>query len=75
MQLRGKVVRKTVAIGSKSEHAAVVLVTADAEYVLRRSGGNAFADPELDALVGETIRASGTLHGYTFLVDSWERVA
>jgi hypothetical protein len=73
MQLRGKVVRKSVGAGSKSERAAVVLVTADGEYVLRRSGGNAFADPELDALVGAKIRATGTLHGYTFLVDSWER--
>ena len=73
MQLRGKVVRKPVGAGSKSDRAAVVLVTPDAEYVLRRRGGNAFADPELDALVGVTIRATGTLHGYTFLVDSWER--
>jgi hypothetical protein len=74
MQLRGKVVRKSVGTGSKSEREAVVLVTPDAEYVLRRSGGNAFADAELDALVGATIRASGTLHGYTFLIDSWARV-
>jgi hypothetical protein len=73
MQLRGKVVRKPVGSGSKSERAAVVLVTPDTEYVLRRVGGNPFADPELDRLVGAQIRATGTLHGYTFLMDSWAR--
>jgi hypothetical protein len=73
MELLGKVVRKSVGSGSKSERMAVVLVTADAEYVLRRPGGNAFADPELDALVGSKIRATGTLHGFTFLLESWVR--
>jgi hypothetical protein len=73
MELRGKVVRKPVGSGSKSARAAVVLVTDDAEYVLRRTGGNAFSDPELEALVGSNIRATGTLHGYTFLVQSWVR--
>jgi hypothetical protein len=53
---------------------AVVLATAHGEFVLRRAGGNAFADPELDALVGSEIEAEGTLHGHTFLLDSWERV-
>lgn len=71
MLLRGKVVRKPVGSGSKSERDAVVLITPDAEYVLRRVGGNAFADPELDGLVGSEIRATGTLHGYTFLMDGW----
>jgi hypothetical protein len=72
MQLRGEVAKRVVARGSKSEREAVVLITADAEYVLRRTGGNAFADPELDALVGKTLRAEGTVHGYTFLMDRWQ---
>jgi hypothetical protein len=72
MLLNGQVVRKWVGAGSKSERVAIVLVMPDAEYVLRRVGGNAFTDPMLDALVGTTIRATGTLHGNTFLMDSWE---
>jgi hypothetical protein len=73
MQLRGKVVRKSAGAGSRSERDAVMLVTSDGEYVLRRAGGNAFADPELDALVGATVRAEGTVHGYTFIMSSWHR--
>jgi hypothetical protein len=72
MQLAGEVIRKTIAPGSKSERAAVVLKTAQGtEYVLRRKGGNAFADAELDQLVGRHIRAEGLLHGYTFVLDRW----
>jgi hypothetical protein len=67
----GTVRRKVVAAGSKSERDAVVLVTASGELVLRRLGGNPFADPELDALVGATIRCTGELRGSTLIVSSW----
>ncbi len=70
-ELRGQVVRKVVSAGSKSEHAAVVLVTDDGELLLRRAGGNAFRDPELDALVGKHIRGAGQLAGGTFIMDGW----
>jgi hypothetical protein len=65
------VIRKPVATGSKSERPAVLLQTADGEFVLRIQGGNAFHDPRLDALVGKRIEAEGELHGYTFLMKSW----
>jgi hypothetical protein len=71
MELRGRVAKKVTNRGSKSERDAVILITADAEYALRRAGGNPFADPELDALVGHTIHADGTVHGYTFIMQSW----
>ena len=48
----GTVVKKPWAVGSKSEHEAVVLVTKDKEYVLRIAGGNAFQDDRLDKFVG-----------------------
>jgi hypothetical protein len=72
MQCRGRVVKKPFGVGSKSEHDAVMLVTDSGEYVLRRLGGNAFRDPELDQLVGKSIAAEGILHGYTFIMSSWE---
>jgi hypothetical protein len=68
----GTVTRRLVAPGSKSEREAVVLDTGARTLVLRRRGGNAFADPELDALVGRRIRARGTEHGGTLLMDGWE---
>jgi hypothetical protein len=71
MDFRGKVVRKPFGVGSKSERDAVVLVTEDGEYVLRRQGGNPFRDPELDALVGRSIQCQGFVYGYTLIVSSW----
>jgi hypothetical protein len=71
MDAAGEVVRKLVAEGTKSEHPAVVLVTGGEEYLLRRAGGNAFADPSLDQLVGKRIRATGTLAGVTLILDGW----
>jgi hypothetical protein len=70
-QLTGHVVRAPFARGSKSEHAAVMLVVGDRQYVLRRQGGNAFQDPALDALVGHTIHGTGRLAGHTFIMERW----
>ena len=58
--VEGDVVRRRVGEGSKSERDAVMLDTADASFVLRRRGGNAFSDPQLDALVGRRARLEGT---------------
>lgn len=67
----GTVVRKPFAQGSKSEHDAVVLTTAEGDFLLRREGGNPFADPVLDALVGKVVRCDGVLLGTTLVVKDW----
>lgn len=74
-QLTGKVIKEPMARGSKSEHAAVMLVAGGRRYVLRRQGGNAFQDAALDALVGRNIVCTGRLAGYTFLIDDWRDAA
>jgi hypothetical protein len=71
-ELHGQVVRKVVGQGSKSEHAAVVLVSDSGHFVLRRNGGNAFMDPELDQLVGKRICGAGSIAGATFIMDEWK---
>lgn len=71
MKLHGRVAKKMFAAGSKSEHEAIVLVTSEGEYVLRRKGGNPFFDAELEGLVGKSINCEGDLTGYTFLMDKW----
>jgi len=74
MEARGKVIRTRVAPGSKSDRAAVVLITDKGDYILRRSGANAFVDPKLDELVGKSLKCEGTLHGQYFLMDSWTEI-
>lgn len=73
MQLTGKVVHLNVSSDSKSARKAVMLETDEHEgaWYLRRKGGNAFQDPQLDALVGQTLTFEGELHGNTFIVSSW----
>ncbi len=71
-RLTGTVFRKTVAKGSKSEREAPVLRTPDGRaYILRRSGGNAFSDPEMDKLIGHSIVADGLLADQTFIMKAW----
>ncbi|MBI1762074.1 MAG: hypothetical protein HYR56_11645 [Acidobacteria bacterium] len=75
MQCTGNVIKKPFAAGSKSERNAVLLATAEGEYVLRRQGGNPFHDETLERLVGKRIVAEGVLTGYTLLLSSWEEAA
>lgn len=73
-QLTGDVVKEPIGQGSKSERDAVLLLTGEKRYVLRRQGGNAFQDPALDRLVGKRIQGSGFVTGYTFLMSEWAEV-
>jgi hypothetical protein len=71
MEVCGEIVRKPFAGGSKSARDAVMLITKQGEYVLRRLGGNAFDDPALADLVGRHVCCKGTVHGYTFIMTEW----
>jgi len=69
---QGRVVRKRVSTGSKSEHDALVLTTPNGhEYKLRREGGNPFRDPELDALEGKRIECEGILRNGQLIMTRW----
>lgn len=67
--VRGRVTRRPYAVGSKSEHEAVMLVTDEGEFRLTRRGGNPFSDPELDRLVGKYLEAEGLLSGGSFILE------
>lgn len=74
-ELKGTVARARISPGSKSDHYGVVLHADDGkEYVLRRTGGNAFRDDELEKLVGKAIAGVGLTTGQTFIMDSWSTV-
>jgi hypothetical protein len=66
--ITGKVVYRLFAKGSKSERMAVMLVTGDREYVLRRTGVAPFGDAELEKLVGKRVRCEGVVHGFTLFL-------
>ena len=68
----GRVVKKRVARGSKSERQAVVLVTDGGDLLLRRVGGNAFKDEVLEDLVGSTIVCEGSMRGRHLMLHSWK---
>ena len=70
MKFSGKVIKKPLATGSKSERQAVCLSTDKGkEYVLRRQGGNPFQDDELERLVGKNVEGHGVVTGYTLLAS------
>lgn len=75
MRVSGLVQRTAIGAGSKTEHTAISVITPAGEYVLRRRGGNAFTDPELEKLVGKQVEFEGVLHGYTLIVAEWQPVA
>lgn len=67
--VRGIVARRPYATGSKSEHEAVMLITDQGEFRLRRKGGNPFHDPSLNNLVGRRIKAEGIVAGPAFILE------
>jgi hypothetical protein len=72
MKYRGRVVRRTLSAGSKSEHDGLVLVTDSGEYRLRREGGNPFWDDTLAPLEGKEIECEGTLRGNQIVMSRWK---
>jgi hypothetical protein len=71
MKLRGRVSKKVLYIGTKSEHEAITLTTIQGEYKLRRKGGNAFMDETLLNLAGKEIEGEGVVRGNQFIMDTW----
>lgn len=75
-EILGKISRRLLAQGTKSEHPGMVLEDARGQlHVLRRVGGNPFRDPELEALEGRRLRLLGRATEGFFLVERWEEVA
>jgi len=73
--LRGRVERRRLNVGSKSEHEALVLVDdVGALWKLRRLGGHPFNDSALDGLEGRRVELNGYGDGPTFFLDGWRDV-
>lgn len=65
--LRGRVVRRVVGGGSKSEHEAVCVETSRGSFVLRRKGGPSYGDATLERYLGKTVSCSGVILNRTIL--------
>ena len=74
MELSGMVTRSPIARGSKSERVAVMFVTSEGEFVLRRQGGHPLQDDTLDLLVGRKIAAEGHVNGQYFNMIEWKEL-
>jgi len=73
-ELTGRLARRLLAQGSKSEHTGMVLIDDQGRsHVLRRQGANPFRDEVLEALDGQHLRLSGQMLEHGFLVERWER--
>lgn len=73
IELTGRVERRVIAAGTKSEHPGEVLLGDDGSvWTLRRQGGPAFGDTVLASLAGQRLRARGRLRGNLLLLTSWK---
>lgn len=71
MKLRGRVSKKVLYTGTKSEHEAIIITTPQGDFKLRRKGGNAFMDDTLNILEGKEIEGDGVLRGNQFIMERW----
>ncbi len=71
MKLRGRVSKKVLYSGTKSEHEAIIITTPQGDFKLRRKGENAFMDDTLNNLDGKEIEGDGVLRGNQFIMDRW----
>ena len=69
----GRVIARIVNRGSKSEHRAAFLETAEGVFKLQRPSGRPFHDPVLLRLVGSVVRCRGRVENGKLLLTSWRK--
>jgi hypothetical protein len=69
MHFLGHVTRGRVAEGSKSDREAILVTLPEGRFILRRKGGNAFHDPELERLVDREVEGEGAVVGQTLIAS------
>lgn len=75
MRISGRVIKKKLYAGTKSEHEGLVLVTAEGEFKLQRKGGNPFWDETIAKLEGKEIEAEGSLRETRFIMSRWNALS
>jgi hypothetical protein len=72
--LRGRVILGPYGKGTKSEHDAVLLVTSEDRYLLRRKDGPSFNDLELKKYIGREVECDGFLVGTSLIAENIKNV-
>ena len=72
MKLRGRVIKRLLYAGTKSEHEGLVLLTPEGEFKIRRQGGNPFWDETIASLEGKEIEGEGILRKGQFIMSRWK---
>jgi len=72
MKLRGRVIKRLLYAGTKSEHEGLVLLTPEGEFKIRRQGGNPFGDETISSLEGNEIEGEGILRKGQFIMSRWK---
>lgn len=72
MKLRGRVTRKLLFKGTKSEHQGLVLLAPEGEFKLRRQGVNPFTNETLGFLEGKLIEGEGIVRKGQFIMSEWK---
>lgn len=73
--LRGTVQQRRYAVGSKSEHDAVTLLTPEGEFRLQRKDANPFEDPQLRAYVGKHVEVAGFVAGPSLIIEDLKEIS
>lgn len=74
MKLRGRVTKRVLYKGTKSEHEGLVLLAPEGEFKLRRQGGNPFQDETLASLADKEIEGEGIVRKGQFIMSGWRTV-
>ena len=70
-EFTGKVEKHLIGNGSLTERHAVMLVVSPTEQYVLRMLGKPLVSPELDQLVGKTLKVRGTLAGRMLSIQIW----
>jgi hypothetical protein len=72
--LEGKVIRQSFGKGSKSEHPAFYLETADSKVLIRKEGDNPFENNALTTYLNKQVRVKGSKMDYIFIITEIEEM-
>ena len=72
--LEGRVIRQSFGKGSKSEHPAYYLETANSKVLIRKDGDNPFENNALEQYLNKQVKVKGSKMDYIFIITEIEEI-